>query len=170
MRIFLAILITLVALSPCWADGVSIWALSEDGSQKDASVTGRIGYEVDSIEPFIGFTARPETDFPQLWSLGVIYHLPDLVEEDSPIPWLPEILLTFVNGDVIARPYIGGQASWNVMEEDAGFSGALMGLTIKTTDASPMSFVAEVQKNSTFGDLGNVSGDYRLSLGVRYLF
>ena len=165
---------TLIAIALCClivmptvtqAAGLTIWGLTEQISSVngDNSLTGRIGYDMSlsdngGLELFAGSIWRPrETqDFPQVVVLGAVQHMPDLIDPNSSVPFLPELFLNVISEDVQIRPYIGGQFSINLIDEDAGTYGAIAGVTLKLTPEDKSELVFEASYDKNFGDLAGV--------------
>ena len=164
-RVILSIILALCLCSAVQAAGLTIWGLTEQISSVDGdnSLSARIGYDLSltdkgGLELFAGSIWRPrETqDFPQVVVLGAIQHLPDLIDPNSSIPWLPELFLTVISEDVQIRPYIGGQFSVNLVDEDSGTYGAIAGITLKLTPEDKSELVFEASYDNNFGDLAGV--------------
>ena len=170
MRIFLAILITLVALSPCWADGITLWGSAEQEIDSQAAVTGRIGYKVGNIEPFVGSKWYPRDEYPQVLTLGGVMYGPDLADPNSSVPAIPEVLLFYLSDEAVVTPYIGIQASWGFVDNDAGFYGGIMGILIKDAPDTPLSVTIEVEWNDNTGKLANITDGAKIGIGLRYEF
>ena len=170
MRYLLTILIVLLLTSVSFADGITVWGLSEVSAGDERALVARVGYETGLVEAFAGTTWRPDADAPQVVSLGAVHYFADIVEPNSVVPFIPDVLMTFLHPGTVAQPYIGGQATFNLLDKDAGFMGIITGLQIKAEESSKAAVVAEIMVNDYFGDLGGVSDQWRLSLGVRYAF
>ena len=164
-RVILSIILALCLCASVQAAGLTIWGLTEQISSVDGdnSLSARIGYDLSltdkgGLELFAGSIWRPrETqDFPQVVVLGAIQHLPDLIDPNSSIPWLPELFLTVISEDVQIRPYIGGQFSVNLVDEDSGTYGAIAGITLKLTPEDKSELVFEAFYDNNFGDLAGV--------------
>jgi len=176
-KVLLAILIMLALCGAVRANGLTVWGLTEDTVAADnTSVTGRVGYQYDFIEAFLGSTWRPEYDAegqlspPQVFSLGALVYTQDLIDPNSSIPWLPPFLLTFLNEDMVAQPYFGYQGTVS-LDNDAGFTGAIVGILTKTKADSKASMVFELGYNNNFLDLGMVpDNEWVLSVGFRFGF
>lgn len=160
------------------ADGLALWGLThQDVKSAQTSMSGRIGYQVNDIEAFIGYTLWPDREGengeegpPDVFSLGSVYHLPDLVDPNNPLPWIPELLLLLIPEGFLAQPYTGGQATWNVGNAAGGFYGWIGGLLLKINVEDRSAFVLETTVNHNFGDLSAVSDEWQLYLGMRFLF
>ena len=159
------------------ANGVTLWGLTEHDWNSENAITGRVGYQYDFIEGFIGSTWRPnynvetgEIKPPQVFSLGALVHMRDLLDPNNPLPWIPPVLLTFLPESMVAQPYFGGQGSWTPANEDAGFYGAIVGIQTKTSEESKASFITEFNYNNNFKNLSVVPDQWRLNLGFRFLF
>lgn len=160
------------------ANGLTLWGLTEqDLDSTQNALIGRIGYQVDFIEGFIGSTWRPhykvepgELAPPQVFSLGGIVHARDLLDPNNPLPWVPELLLSLIPEDMVAQPYFGIEAGWNLFETDAGFYGGMVGLLCKSSQESKAAVVIEGGYAKTFKDLAAVPEEWRLKLGLRFYF
>jgi len=181
MRKLIAILIMMllccgVALAE---NGVTLWGLGQESFDwTQSSITGRIGYEFANpgIECFLGSTWWPnyktdegEMEPPQVYSVGAVYYWIDLVDPNNPIPWIPPLLLKVIPEKFVAQPYLGGQCSLNI-DEDAGYLGAVIGLSMKARPDDKTSLIAEAQFNNMFKDLVAIPDEWRLNLGFRILF
>jgi len=164
-RAILTIIAVLALCASVQAAGLTVWGITEQVSSVngDNSLTGRIGYDMSltdngGLELFAGSIWRPrETqDFPQVVVLGAIQHMPDLIDPNSSIPYLPELFLTVISETVQIRPYIGGQFSINLIDEDAGTYGAIAGVTLKLTPEDKSELVFEASYDKNFGDLAGV--------------
>ena len=175
--LIVAAIILLMGCGMVRANGFTVWGLTENKvGLEDNGITGRVGYQYDFIEGFLGSTWRPtydaegDIDPPQVFSLGVIAHMADVIDANSVIPWLPELLLTFINEEMVAQPYFGFQGSFN-LDQDAGFTGALVGIQTKTTADSKAAMVFEFAYNNNFLDLGAVAdNEFVLNIGFRFGF
>ena len=174
----LMLLLVLMCVGAASARDVNftLWGMSEQSyAQQNNAVIGRAGVRYENLEGFLGSTWWPSFDEegdlrpPQVFSIGAMYHFPDLVDANSPIPWIPEALLTFIPEDFEAKPYFGGQATAN-FDEDAGFAGLLGGLCIKGDTDDKTALIAEAQFNNNFKDLIAVPDDWRLCVGFRIEF
>ena len=162
-RAILTIIVALCLCSAVQAAGLTIWGLTEQVSSVngDNSLSGRIGYDLSltdkgGLELFAGSIWRPREGEPQVVVFGAVQHLPDLIDPNSSIPWLPELFLTVISEDVQIRPYIGGQFSVNLIDEDAGTYGAIAGITLKLTPEDKSELVFEASYDNNFGDLAGV--------------
>jgi len=175
----LIVLLMLFVATICKGNGFTIWGLTEQdisGSQNAMSV--RIGYQYESIEAFLGSTWRPNYDTdtgeiepPQVFSLGTVIHWKDLIDPDNPLPFIPDLLLKLIPENMVAQPYFGGQATFNLFEHDAGFYGAIIGLQCKTDIKNKSAFIVELDYNDNFKDLSAVPDNkFRLNMGFRFLF
>jgi len=168
--------IALLWSSPLLA-GVTAWGLTEqDIGSRNKALQGRIGYRIGLVEPFVGSTWRPNFDAdgalapPQLLSLGTVYHGPDLIDPNSSIPWIPDIMLALLPADYQARPYFGGQFSINFIDKDSGFYAPLVGLLCKFDPDKPSALVIEAAYNENFGAASAVPDEARLSIGWYFHF
>ena len=154
----------------------SFWGLTEQSfSQSNNAVIGRAGIQYENMELFLSSTWWPsfneEGDLrpPQVYGLGACYHFPDLIDANSPVPWIPEALMSFIPEAFLARPYIGGQATVN-FDEDSGYAGLLAGLQIKANENDKTALITEAQFLNTFNELAAVPDDWRLVVGFRIEF
>jgi len=171
MRTLIAFLIALVVLSvPCFADGLTIWGSAEQEIDSRAAVTGRIGYQVGNLEPFIGSKWHPRDDYPQVLTLGGVMYGQDLADPSSGVPVIPEVLLFYLSDEAVVSPYIGAQASWGFIDTDYGFYGGIMGVLIKDKPDSPLAVTAEVEWNDNNGALREITDGLKATLGFRYAF
>jgi len=182
MKKLLVLLIVVLGLlnTTTQGAGLTIWGLTEQVSSVngDNSLSARVGYDLGlsdrgGLELFAGSIWRPrETqDFPQVVVLGAVQHLPDLIDPNSSVPWIPELFLTVISEDVQIRPYIGGQFSINLIDEDAGTYGAIAGVTLKLTPEDRSELVFEASYDKNFGDLGGVpDNQFKGYMGFRIPF
>ena len=162
-RVILTIIALLCLTASAQAAGLTIWGLTEQVSSVngDNSLTARVGYDLSltdkgGLELFAGSIWRPKDSEPQVLVFGAIQHMPDLIDPNSPIPYLPELFLTVISETVQIRPYIGGQFSINLIDEDVGTYSAIAGITLKLTPEANSELVFEVSYDKNFGDLGGV--------------
>jgi len=162
-RAILTIILALCLTVSAQAAGLTIWGLTEQVSSVngDNSLTARVGYDLSltdkgGLELFAGSIWRPREGEPQVLVFGAIQHMPDLIDPNSPIPYLPELFLTVISETVQIRPYIGGQFSINLIDEDAGTYGAIAGVTLKLSPDDKSELVFEASYDKNFGDLGGV--------------
>lgn len=155
-------LVCLIAM-PVQGAGVTLWGLTEQVSSvnDDNAITGRIGYDLSlsdqgGLEIFAGSIWRPKESAPQVIVVGAVQHMPDLIDPNSSIPYLPELFLTVISESVQIRPYIGGQFSINLIDEDAGTYGAIAGITLRLTPEANSEIVFEASYDKNFGDLAGV--------------
>jgi len=171
MKTLISILIALVVLSSmCMADGVTIWGSAEQEIDSQAAVTGRIGYKVGNIEPFVGSKWYPRDEYPQVLTLGGVMYGPDLADPNSSVPAIPEVLLFYLSDEAVVTPYIGIQASWGFVDDDAGFYGGIMGILIKDKPDTPLSVTVEVEWNDNTGKLANITDGAKIGIGLRCEF
>uniref|UniRef100_A0A6M3JET2 Outer membrane protein beta-barrel domain-containing protein n=2 Tax=viral metagenome TaxID=1070528 RepID=A0A6M3JET2_9ZZZZ len=176
-KVLLAIVVMLALCGVVKADGFTVWGLTENKvGLEDNGITGRVGYQYDFIEAILGSTWRPDYDAegdispPQVFSLGVIAHMADVIDANNPIPWVPEFLLTFINDEMVAQPYFGFQGSFNI-DSDAGFTGAIVGIQTKTKAENKSAMVFELAYNNNFLDLKAVpDNEIVFSFGFRFGF
>lgn len=179
-KILFGLVLISMFLSTVRADeGFTIWQLSERRFDADSALIGRIGYQKDFVEPFIGTSWIPKQDSetgnidpPQMVSLGTIVHFPDLIDPNAPVPFIPPLLLSFIPPDWIATPYIGWQGTWNFADDDAGYQGGMVGLLAKTKPDSNVAIVIEAIYNNYFGVVAPLNSDdeWVLALGFRIGF
>ena len=174
--------ITIIALlclcSSVQAAGLTVWGLTEQMTtvEDDNSLQGRVGYflgtDAGGLEPFIGSVWRPRLeDTPQVIILGAVQHMADVIDPNSPIPYIPELFLQVLSEDISARPYIGGQFSINFIDRDSGFYGALAGVALKLDPAAKSELIFELSYDNTFGDLAGVSdSEFKGYMGFRIPF
>ena len=156
----------------------TVWGITEQVSSvnSDNSITGRIGYDMSltdkgGLELFIGSVWRPRDRTPQFLILGAAQHVPDLIDPNSSVPFIPDLLLTVISEDVQIRPYIGGQFSVNLIDEDAGTYGMIAGITLKVTPEANSELVFETSYDKNFGDLADVpDNEFKGYLGFRIPF
>ena len=171
MKALVSILIALVVLSSvCMADGVTIWGSAEQEIDSQAAVTGRIGYKVGNIEPFVGSKWYPRDEYPQVLTLGGVMYGPDLADPNSSVPAIPKVLLFYLSDETVVTPYAGIQASWGFVDDDAGFYGGIMGILIKDAPDTPLSVTIEVEWNDNTGKLANITDGAKIGIGLRWEF
>jgi len=157
------------------AAGLTLWSVAEKIVEVDesASIAGRLGYYFGSdnggLEIFAGSTWHPESKSPQVLSIGVIEHLPDLIDPNNPLPWIPNILLTFINEDVEVRPYAGLEGTFNFIEENVGYYGGVVGVLAKLTPNSRIQYGLEGSYKEGFGELEGLNKT-QLSFVIRIPF
>ena len=162
-RAILTIILALCLTASAQAAGLTVWGLTEQVSSVngDNSLTARIGYDLSltdkgGLELFAGSIWRPREGEPQVLVFGAIQHMPDLIDPTSSIPYLPELFLTVISEKVQIRPYIGGQFSINLIDEDAGTYGAIAGITLQLSPEANSQLVFEASYDKNFGDLVGV--------------
>jgi len=163
---------------PAGAVGWTIWGLTQQVNDIDGysnELAGRVGYSFDSgaggLEPFVGSVWHPESGSPQVMTLGLILHSGDILDPNSPLPWIPDILLTVLSEEMVARPYAGFQSTINLFDADAGFSGGMTGILVKTTPDAVAEMAFELAYDNKFlalADLGD--NELRGYIGIRYPF
>jgi len=129
----------------------------------DDALSFRVGYMlgIDSkgsgLEPFIGSVWRPKTDdIPQVLVLGAVQHLPDLVDPNGPIPYIPDVLTKLLNEDVVIRPYIGAQCTVNFIDRDTGFIGGIFGFAIMLEPEAKSQLIFEMSYDNAFNELNQI--------------
>lgn len=177
-RILLAIAIVVLAAAPAWPLGFTLWGLGEqDFDSRNSAIQGRIGYQFGRVEPFIGSTWRPNFDTkpgevrpPQVFSFGALFHWPDLIDPDSPLPWISPALLTFLPEGLVAEPYFGGHVTFDFTGNDGSFSALLIGLKCKADPKSLSAIIVEAEYANAYGDLSAVPNEFRMNFGWRFYF
>jgi hypothetical protein len=180
-KLAIAAVVVLAMLFTCSLakGGFTVWGLTEQTASvdKDNSISGRLGYFLGledgngGLEPFVGSVWRPRDSEPQVLTLGAVQHLPDLVDANSPFPWIPELFLLVMNEDVEIRPYVGGQATVNFVDRDAGFYGGIAGVTVKLTPEANSEIVFEISYDAMFADLEAVpDNEFKGYMGFRVPF
>jgi hypothetical protein len=162
-RFLTTLLVSLLLCSAVQAAGLTVWGITEQMASvnEDNSLTARVGYDMSltdkgGLEVFAGSIWRPRDGEPQVIVFGAIQHLPDLIDPNSSIPYLPELFLTVISEKVQIRPYIGGQFSVNLIDEDAGTYGAIAGITLQLSPEANSQLVFEASYDKNFGDLAGV--------------
>lgn len=164
-RILILIALICLMATSVQAKGLTVWGLTEQVTSvnSDNAITGRAGWmfgEGDNggLELFVGSIWRVRDSEPQVIVVGAIQHLPDLIDPNSvlSIPYISDFMLSIMNEDVTIRPYIGAQCTINLMDQDAGFVGAITGVAVKLTAMANSELVFEMSYDNTFGDLDTV--------------
>jgi hypothetical protein len=142
------------------AAGLTIWGMTEQVTSvnSDNALTMRLGYDLSlsdkgGLEPFVGFTWFPRDDYPEVMSLGAVQHMADILDPNSNLPFLPDLLLLVITEDAVLRPYIGGQFTINFMDRDSGFFELIAGLDAMLQPDANSSMVFETSYGSMFGEL-----------------
>jgi len=157
------------------AAGFTLWSVTDQIVEVDNSklVAGRIGYdfsiENEGLEIFVGSSWNLRYDKPQTMSLGIINHLPDLIDPNNPLPFIPGFLLTFVNQDIEVCPYLGLEGSFNFIDRDSGFYALLIGALAKVTPKSQIEYGLEGAYTQGFNELEGTD-EYQLRLLARIRF
>lgn len=174
-RILLTVVLSCLITAPTYAAGITLWSVVDrvTNVEKSESISGRLGYyfgsENGGLEAFIGSTWHPKDKSPQVMSLGVIEHLPDLIDPNNPLPFIPDILLAFANQNIKACPYAGLESTFNFIDEDAGYYGGLLGILAKLSSTSQIEYGIEVACIKGFDALSDVE-EIQLRLTLRILF
>ncbi|MCG7853888.1 MAG: hypothetical protein MIO92_15310 [Methanosarcinaceae archaeon] len=162
-KLLTILLMALLMGSAVQAAGLTFWGITEQISSvnEDNSLTARIGYDMSltdkgGLEIFTGSIWRPREGEPQVLVFGAVQHMPDLIDPNSSIPYLPELFLTVISEKVQIRPYIGGQFSINLIDENAGTYGVIAGITLQLTPEANSQLVFEASYDKNFGDLAGV--------------
>jgi hypothetical protein len=97
--------------------------------------------------------------------------LPDILDPNGLIPFIPEAFKILFSGKITARPYFGGEATITFIDEDAGSYAGLLGAKIKFTDEDPSEWIVETGYGNTFSALNEVpDNELFLRMGVRIPF
>jgi len=138
----------------------TVWGGIETGnSDATAAMSGRLGLQSDNLEGFLGVTGWPQWDAlnsklrsepPIVFEVGGLYHFEDIVDVNSPVPWLPEILVGFLNPEVEARPYTGIVTT---VANKGSYYGTIVGLEMSTKPDSKVSTNIELQMNQVDGEV-----------------
>jgi len=178
-RLLIGIVLSLCLVMTVQAAGLTVWGLTEQISSvnEDNGITARVGYDFSignsgGLEPFIGSVFRPrDEEIPAVVIFGAVQHMPDLIDPNSGIPYIPQLFLSVMNEDVSIRPYIGGQFTVNLIDKDAGFYGMIAGVTVKLTPEASSELVFEASYDKTFGDLEGVAdNEFKGYMGFRIPF
>jgi len=167
--------LTLLLGAKAEAAGLTLWSVTDQIVEVDNSklVAGRIGYdfsiENEGLEIFVGSSWNLRYDKPQTMSLGIINHLPDLIDPNNPLPFIPGFLLTFVNQDIEVCPYLGLEGSFNFIDRDSGFYALLIGALAKVTPKSQIEYGLEGAYTQGFNELEGTD-EYQLRLLARIRF
>jgi hypothetical protein len=170
---------------------LTFWGLTERNVDNESSYIGRIGYELDDfllkepnniIEPFIGTQWEPTQNTeagvlnpPDTLLVGCLYHIGNLLDPNNPLPWISDTLLIVLSEDDKATPYIGGQGSWNFVDDDGAFYGGIVGLLVQpkqTNEKIVCNYVFELDYDNFFHDLGTIKDDdeFTFYIGLRAKF
>ena len=179
-KIIISLILSLLIGSSAFAQNLTIWQLNERKFEADSALIGRIGLKMDFIEPFIGTAWIPKQDGetgnidpPQMVSLGTIIHLPDLIDPNSPAPWIDDLLLTFIPEKWVAKPYIGWQGTWNIGDDDSGYNGGMTGILMRAKEGNledkiSVWFAVEGSYNNFFGQVAPLRSDDEWVLSVGF--
>lgn len=172
-RILITIALVCLMTMPVQAAGLTVWGLTDGASQE---YNGRFGYmlgseEFGGLEPFIGTSVFPNDPTPSTLKLGAVQHLPDILDPNSSIPFIPGAFKMLFSGKITARPYFGGEATITFIDEDAGSYAALLGAKVKFTDEDPSEWIFETGYGNTFSVLNEVpDNELFFRMGVRVPF
>jgi len=172
-RILITIALFCLMVTSVQAAGLTVWGLTDGASQE---YNGRVGYMLGSearggLEPFVGTSIFPNDPTPSTLKLGAVQHLPDILDPNSPIPFIPGAFKMLFSGKITARPYFGGEATITFIDEDAGSYAALLGAKVKFTDEDPSEWIFETGYGNTFSALNEVpDNELFLRMGVRIPF
>ena len=167
--------LTLLLGAKAEAAGLTLWSVTDQIVEVDNSkmVAGRIGWdfsiENEGLEVFVGSSWNLRYEKPQTMSLGVINHLPDLIDPENPLPFIPDFLLTFVNQEIEVCPYLGLEGSFNFIDRDSGFYALLIGALAKVTPKSQIEYGLEGAYTQGFNELEGTD-EYQLRLLARIRF
>ena len=180
-------ILTIIAVQLCLclsvqAAGPTVSIMTEQITNVDEgnSLTFELGYflGVDSgLEPFIGTKYWPRWDEegdmepPSVVILGVRNHFKDVLDPNSIIPYLPEMLLMVLNEDIEIKPYIGLEFTANFIDKNAGFMAISSGVFVRTSPDSNSALRFGLKWNDTFGDLAGVRDnrlDYEMGLFIPF--
>ena len=167
--------LTLLLGAKVEAAGLTLWSVTDQIVEVDNSkmVAGRIGWdfsiENEGLEVFVGSSWNLRYEKPQTMSLGVINHLPDLIDPENPLPFIPDFLLTFVNQEIEVCPYLGLEGSFNFIDRDSGFYALLIGALAKVTPKSQIEYGLEGAYTQGFNELEGTD-EYQLRLLARIRF
>lgn len=155
----------------------TIWGMtSQDVDSRNVALTGRVGAKYGYIQGFIGSTWRPNYDVesgeikpPQVMTFGTITHMRDLLDPNNPLPWIPDTLLAMLPEKMVARPYFGGQGTWDLLDTDGSFYGPIIGVESKMSEDSKASLITEFQYNRYSGDMSALDdNEWSLNLGILF--
>ncbi len=183
MRKTIVTLIVLMCIGTVQADDldITVWAGMETGnSSAAAAMSARLGIESkeSNLEGFIGVTGWPQWDAiegklrsepPVVLEVGGLYHFDDIIDVNNPMPILPDILTTYLNPELDARPYVGIKST--VFNKGTSYS-PLVGLEMSETENSPLSFNAEAQFPSVDNELAQagITDEVVIMLFLKYRF
>lgn len=169
MRYLVSILIALVVLSSvCMADGITLWGSIETEIDSEASLMGRLGYRSGNLEPFVSGTWRP--DYPWSLSLGSLMYGPDLADPESSVPVIPQLLSIYLSDEAVVKPYTDFQATWTLINTNAGYYGLIAGALVKDKPDSHLMTYFEYAKNRYDGEFEGITDEDKFSLGLKYEF
>jgi len=176
--------VMLMLCSSAHAAGLTVSVVTEQVTEVDKgnSIGVDLGYFFGleggpGIEPFVGLQWWPRWDDngdmepPGVVCLGGRYHFGDIIDSDSAIPFIPDLLLGVLNEEVEAKLYLSGRFTMNFIDKDVGYMGLGTGILLKTTPISPAALRFEIRYGDTFSQLNEVP-DNRLNyyFGVHYQF
>lgn len=174
MKKLIVMLMILCVCSIAGAKGLTAVFLTEQIANTDSgnSLTVEIGYLLDDngLEPYIGTQWWPQWDEttgelepPGILILGCRQHFADILDSNSPIPILPNILLPVLNEKVEIKPFIDLNFTANFIDKDNGLMGLGTGILLKTSPEATASLMFEARYADTFGELNDVP-DNRIDL------
>jgi len=181
-RMLIAIALVCLMAIPVQAAGPTVSIMTEQIANVDKgnSLTVELGYflGIDSgLEPYIGTQWWPQWDEvgdiepPSVVVLGVRNHFKDVLDPNSIIPYLPDLLLIILNEDIEIKPYVGFQFTANFIDKNAGFMGLSSGILVKTSPDSNSALRFGIKYNDTFGDLAGVRDnrfDYEMGIFIPF--
>ena len=138
---------------------------------KGNSLSVEVGYMLGidaGLEPYIGTEWWPRTDeAPSVLILGVRNHFKDILDPNSVIPFIPDLMLSVLNEDIEMKPYIGIRFSANLVDKDGGVMSIPAGILVKTSPDSNSALRFEARYSDTFGDLAVIpDGRIDLYMGI----
>lgn len=166
--------VVLITCSMAQGAGWTLWTgtdqLTNVNDKNAIFVRGGYSFASDNggLEVWLSSTWYKSEANPQAMSFGVVEHLPDLIDPNG-LPWIKDLLLAFVNEDMVMAPYVGIQGTFQFVDENAGMFGIVGGLKIKVTPKSVTEWIIEGRYINPFGDLYGVN-KAQLSLGLRIPF
>ena len=183
-RILITIALACLMTTLVQGAGLTVSFMTEQAvSDKGNSLGVELGYflGIDNngpgLEPFVGVQWWPRWDDdgdlepPGVVEFGGRYHFGDILDYDSAIPYIPELLLGILNEEMEAKPFISGRFTINFIDQDAGYMGLGTGILLRTTPESPAAIRFETRYGNGFSQLNGVP-DNRLNfyLGAFYQF
>jgi hypothetical protein len=166
MKKLLVALLILCVCSIAGAKGLTAAFLTEQVVHVDSgnSLTVEVGYMLDGgLEPYLGTQWWPRWDEesgdlepPGVLILGCRQHFGDILDPNSAIPFLPELLLPVINESVSLTPFVDMNFTANFLDKDNGQMGVGTGVLLKTSPDATAALMFEARYNDTFGELAGV--------------